>query len=52
MSNLAILKWWPFEYKTKFEKNAFLFRSAIGSLEVFFKRLYEERFEDVQSNSN
>ena len=30
MSNLVMLKWRPFEYKAKFSKRLFLFRSKIG----------------------
>ena len=52
MSNLAILKWWNFEYKAKFEKRPLLFRSKIGIFDIFFKRMYEENFEDSETNSN
>ena len=49
MSNFVILKRRPFEYKVKFEKkNVFLFRSEIGTFDIYFKRLYEESFEDLQ----
>ena len=48
MSNFVILKWQPFEYKVKFEKRLLLFRSEIGIFDIFFKRLYEKRFEDLQ----
>ena len=52
MSSLVILKWRPFEYKAKFEKRSVLFRSEIGTFGIFFKRLQEESFEDLQINSN
>ena len=52
MSNLVILKWWPFEYKLKFEKKPLLFRSDVDIFDIFFKRLYEESFEDLQIRSN
>ena len=42
MSNRVILKWGPFEYKTKFEKKSLLFRSEVGIFEIFFKTLHEE----------
>ena len=52
MSNLVILKLRPFKYKAKFEKSPLLFRSEIGIFDIFFKKLYEESFEDLQINSN
>ena len=52
MSNLVILKWWHFEYKTKFEKKRLLFRSKIVIFDIFFKRLCEESFGDLEINSN
>ena len=52
MSNLVILTWRPFEYKPKLEKRPLLFRSEIGIFDIYFKRLYEESFEDLQINSN
>ena len=52
MSNLVILKSWHFEYKAKLEKKTFLFRSKIDIFDIFFKRLCEKRFEDLQINSN
>ena len=33
-------------------KKALLFRSRVGIFDIFFKRLYEESFEDLQINSN
>ena len=51
MPKLVILKWWSFEYKGKCEKTHFLFRSVTSVFETNFKRLYEERFEDLQINS-
>ena len=33
-------------------KKGLLFRSEIGIFDMFFKRLYEESFEDLQINSN
>ena len=50
MSNFVILKRRPFEYKVKFEekKKRLLFRSEIGTFDIYFKRLYEESFEDLQ----
>ena len=51
MSNLVIRNWWSFEYKAKFAKQMpLLFRSEIGIFDIFFKRLYEESFEDLQIN--
>ena len=38
----------PFEYKAKFEKKLPLFKSKIGIFGKYFKRLYEESFEDLQ----
>ena len=52
MSNFVILEWWPFEYKTKFEKKSVLFRSAIDIFDIFFRRLYTEYLEDLRINSN
>ena len=52
MSNLVILKWRPFEYKSKFENRPLLFRSEIDIFEIFLKRLYKESFEDLEINSN
>ena len=53
MSNYVIVKWQSFEYKAKFEKKSpFLFRSEVGIFDIFFKRLYEKSFEDLQINSN
>ena len=37
--NLVIVKWRPFEYKSKFEKKTSLFRSEIGTFKIFVKRL-------------
>ena len=37
-----------FEYKVKFEKRFRLLRSEIGIFDIYFKRLYEESFEDLQ----
>ena len=51
MSNFVILKWWTFEYKTKFEKRSLLFISETF-LRYSFKRLYEGSFENLQINSN
>ena len=48
MSNLAILKWGPFEYAAKLEKRLLFFRSKIYIFDIYFKRLWEERFEDLQ----
>ena len=39
-------------YKRKFEKRPLLFRSEIGIFDIFFKRLHEVSFEDLQLNSN
>ena len=33
-------------------KKPLLFRSEIGIFDIFFKKLYEESFEDLQINSN
>ena len=53
MSNPAvILKWRSKEYNAKFEKRPLLLRSEISSLDIFFERLQEEIFEDLQINSN
>ena len=39
----------PFEYKAKFEKKTpFLLRFEIAIFDIFFKRLYQESFEDLQ----
>ena len=48
MPNLVILKLRPFEHKAKFEKRSYLFRSEIGIVDIFFKSLYAESFEDLQ----
>ena len=48
MSNLVTLKLRAFEYKVEFAKRLLLFRSEIGIFDIFFKRLYEESFEDLQ----
>ena len=40
MSNFVILKWCPFEYKAKFEKEVRT-KSEVGIFGIFFKRLYE-----------
>ena len=42
ISNFVILKWQPFESKAKFE---------ISIFHIFFKRLYEESFKNLQINS-
>ena len=42
----------PFEYKAKFEKKAFLFRSEISIFDIFFKKFYEKSIEDLKINSN
>ena len=52
MLKLVIIKWQPFEYKTKVEKRPLLFRSEISIFDIFFKRLHEESFHDLQINSN
>ena len=52
MPNLVILNLRPFEYKAKFEKRSYLFRSEIGIFDILFKSLYAESFEDLQINSN
>ena len=52
MSNLVILNWRPLEYKANTEKRPLLFRSEIGVFDIFFKRLYQESFDDLQINSN
>ena len=52
MPRLVILKWQPFKYKAKFKESPHLFRSEIDIFDIFFKRLYEESFEDLQINSN
>ena len=46
MSNFGILTWRSLEYKAKFEKRPFLFRS-----EESFEEIYEESFEDLQINT-
>ena len=51
MSNLAVLKWRPFEYRAKLEKRPLLFRSEKGIFDMFFKRLCEKICEDLQINS-
>ena len=48
MSKLLILKWRPFEYKANFEKRSLLFSSEIAIFDIFFKRLDQESFEDLQ----
>ena len=40
------------EYEAKFEKSSLLFMSEIGIFGIFFNRLYEESFEDLQMNNN
>ena len=51
MSNLVIQKWQDFKYKAKFEKK--LFSSKVDIFNIFFKKkLCEERFEDLEFNSN
>ena len=47
MSNLVKLKWQSFQHKTKFQN-----RFEIGSFNLFYKRLYNESFADLQINSN
>ena len=37
-------------YKAKFEKRPLSFMSEIGIFDIFFKRLYEETFEDLTIN--
>ena len=37
MLNLVILKWGPFEYKTKSEQK----KAKLGIFDIFFKSLYE-----------
>ena len=41
-----------FEYKAKFEKRSPLFRSKIGTFDIYFERLCEEIFEDLEIKSN
>ena len=41
-----------FEYKAKFEKRSPLFRSKIGPFDIYFERLCEEIFEDLEIKSN
>ena len=36
--------------RQKLRKMPLLFRSKIGIFDIFFKRLYEESFEDLQRN--
>ena len=48
MSDLVILKWRPFEHNAKFEKKPLLLRFEKGIFDIFFKRLCEESFEDLQ----
>ena len=50
MSKLAILKWKNIRQNLK--KGPLLFRSEIGIFDIFFKRLHEVNFEDLQLNSN
>ena len=53
MSNPAvILKWQSKEYNSKFAKRPLLFRSEISTFDIFFERLHEEIFEDLQIISN
>ena len=52
MSNFVMLKWRPFEYKTKSQKKHLLFRSKIRIFDIFFKGLCEGSFEDLQINDN
>ena len=47
-----ILKWQPLESKAKFGKRPVLFTFEISIFDIFFKRLYEESFEDLQVHSN
>ena len=51
-SNFVVLEWRPFEYKPRFEKKPLLIRSKISIFDIFFKRQYEQSFEDLQINSN
>ena len=46
-----LLKWQYFGHKAKFEKRHLLFRSKIGAFDLFFKRLFEESFEDLEINN-
>ena len=50
MSKLVILKWKNIRENLK--KRPLLFRSEIGIFDIFFKRLHEVSFEDLQLNSN
>ena len=53
MSNLVILKWRLFEHKEKFEKNGLFYLGRnLGIFDILFKRLGEEKFEDLEFNSN
>ena len=53
MSNPAvILKWRSKEYNSKFEKKPLLFSSEFSTFDIFFERLHEEVFEDLQIISN
>ena len=36
----------------KFEKRRYLFRSEIVIFDMFLKRMYKERFENLQINRN
>ena len=47
-----ILKWQQFEHKGKFEKKHLFFRPKLGIIDIFFKRLCNESFEDLEFNSN
>ena len=50
MSKLVILK--SKNIRENLKKRPLLFRSEIGIFDMFFKRLHEVSFEDLQLNSN
>ena len=48
-----ILNWRHFEHEAKLEKKwSFFFRTKIGTLDILFKRMCKESFEDLEFNSN
>ena len=52
MLSFVILKLQPFEYKEKLGKSSLLFRSEKRIFDIFFKRLSEDSFQDLQINYN
>ena len=46
------MKWRHFVHNAKLEKIPLLFRSEIGIFDIYFKKLCEENFEDLQISTN